>query len=232
VIRRFGLTTALAAVRARIDAACKHAGRDPSDVAVLAVTKGFPETAVEAALDAGLEDIGENYYQEADAKFRLVRWPAGARRHFIGRLQRNKARRIAGLFDVVQTLDDLEIAGALDRAAAAAGKMLDVLVQVNITGDERQGVAPDLVGDFVKLLSNRPHLRVRGMMAMGPKERDKAEDAFARAAACFERMRSAHPRATILSMGMSDDLELAVAFGSTMLRLGTALFGPRAPVPR
>jgi pyridoxal phosphate enzyme (YggS family) len=217
---------ALRAVRSRIGTALAGA-REPGDVAILAVTKGFGSEAIEAALAAGLRDIGENYYQEAAEKFKAVAWPAGARKHFIGRVQRNKARRIAALFDVVQTVDDLEVAASLDRGAGASHKTLDVLVQLNVAGDERQGVAPDLLADFARELAAFRNLRVRGLMAMGPADQRFAEDAFARAHASLERLSALVPNATVLSMGMSDDMEVALAHGSTMLRLGSALFGPR-----
>ena len=216
---------ALDGVRRRVLDACHGEQRD---VRIVAVTKGFGAATIEAALAAGLHDIGENYYQEASEKFASVAWPAAAVRHFIGRVQRNKARRIVGLFDVVQTLDDLELAAALDHGAAAAHKTLDVLVQVNVASDQRQGVPPDLLFDFVRELRPHRHLRLRGLMAMGPADRRAADAAFARAAACFERLRAEAPAAAVvLSMGMSDDMDIALAHGSTMLRLGTALFGPR-----
>lgn len=220
------IRSALQAVRSRIAAALTD-GRDPNDIRIVAVTKGFGAGAIEAALEAGLAEVGENYYQEAAEKFRSVAWPSGVTRHFIGRVQRNKARRIAALFDVVQTVDDLEVAHSLDRGAAAAHKALDVLVQVNVAGDERQGVPPDLLLDFVRTLLEHRHLRVRGLMAMGPPDVRVTEEAFARAAASLERLRSLVANATVLSMGMSDDMELALAHGATMLRLGSALFGPR-----
>lgn len=217
---------ALQAVRSRVASALTD-GRDPNDIRIVAVTKGFGPGAIEAALEAGLAEVGENYYQEAAEKFRSVAWSSGVTRHFIGRVQRNKARRIAALFDVVQTVDDLEVAHSLDRGAAAAHKALDVLVQVNVAGDERQGVPPDLLLDFVRTLLEHRHLRVRGLMAMGPPDVRVTGEAFARAAASLERLRSLVANATVLSMGMSDDMELALAHGATMLRLGSALFGPR-----
>lgn len=218
---------ALASVRTRIQKAFQASARKPADVTIVAVTKGFGAEAIESALAAGLRDIGENYYKEAAEKFRRISWPAGVKRHFIGRVQRNKARRIAALFDMVQTVDDLEVVGALDRGAASASKVLDVLVQVNVASDQRQGIPPDLLGDFVRVLAQHRNLRLRGLMAMGPNDRTAAADAFARAAACFERVRADLPAASILSMGMSEDMDLALAHGSTMLRLGSALFGPR-----
>ena len=223
------VVSALATVRSRIAAACARSGRDPRSIDILAVTKGFGPSAPEAAIAAGLTDIGENYYQEATEKFDLVRWPKGIARHFIGRVQRNKARRIVATFDVVQTVDDLAVAQALDDAAAAEHKSLSVLVQLNAVGDERQGLAPGDLADFVSALRARSNLRVRGIMAMGPRDPAATAEAFARAAACFEEVRLVHSEFDTLSMGMSDDLELAVAAGSTMLRIGTALFGVRSP---
>ncbi len=221
------ITAALASVRTRIQKSCQANARSPAEVTIVAVTKGFGVEAIESALAAGLRDIGENYYQEAAEKFRRISWPAGTKRHFIGRVQRNKARRIAALFDMVQTVDDLELVRALDRGAASERKVLDVLVQVNVASDQRQGIPPDLLGDFVRALAQHRNLRVRGLMAMGPNDRAAAAQAFARAAACFERVRADVPAANILSMGMSDDMDIALAHGSTMLRLGTTLFGPR-----
>ncbi len=223
------VASALAAVRARIASASARSGKDPRRIAILAVTKGFGASAPEAAIAAGLTDIGENYYQEAAEKFALVRWPKGIARHFIGRVQRNKARRIAAIFDVVQTVDDLTIARALDDAAAVEHKSLSVLVQLNAVGDERQGLVSGDLADFVSALGALSNLRARGLMAMGPKDPASTAEAFARAAACFEELRLVHSEFDTLSMGMSDDLELAVAAGSTMLRIGTALFGARSP---
>lgn len=197
-------------------------------MAILAVTKGFGAEAIHAALTVGLSDIGENYYQEAAAKFAGVAWPPGARRHFIGRLQRNKARRIAQLFDVVQTVDRLEVARDLDAAAGAARKTLDVLVQLNVAHDERAGVSPERALDLASALRALSNVRVRGAMAIGPAKTVLTAAAFARAAACYDEMRRALPDIDTFSLGMTGDLEAAIAAGSTMVRLGTALFGPRS----
>lgn len=223
-----GIAGALESVRARIQKACQAWGTNPQDVTIVAVTKGFGSEAIEAALAVGLRDIGENYYQEAAEKFRQIHSPAGVKRHFIGRIQANKARRIAALFDMVQTVDNLEVVGLLNRGAASAGKVLDVLVQVNVASDQRQGVPPDLLCDFVRALGQHRNICPRGLMAMGPNDRNAAPQAFALAARCFERMRLDVSTASVLSMGMSNDMDVALAHGSTMLRLGSALFGPRS----
>ena len=218
---------ALEEVRSRIERACTASARNPRDITILAVTKGFGADAIEAALAANLTNIGENYYQEAADKFAAISWPIGSVRHFVGRVQRNKARRIAALFDVVQTVDDLAVARALDEGAAAAHKTLNVLVQMNAAGDLRQGVAPHAFADFVSVLGACKNLRVRGLMVIGPSDCKETSAAFERARVRFEQLRSASQGFDTLSMGMSDDLELAIVAGSTMLRIGTALFGAR-----
>ena len=226
------LAARLSGVRRRIAAACAAAGGSSDRVAILAVSKGFGSEAIEAALSIGLRDIGENYYQEAARKFDRVVWPADARRHYIGRLQRNKLRRIAERFDVVQTVANVADAAALDSAARDAGKMLDVLIQVNVAGDQRAGVAPPEVPQLARELNALDRLRLRGVMAVGPRDRAATAAAFSRAAACFSAVRREFPAADLLSLGMTDDLEEAVAAGSNLVRLGTAIFGPRSRVQR
>jgi pyridoxal phosphate enzyme (YggS family) len=215
-------------VRKRIASACAGAGRQADAVRILAVTKGFGPEAIEAALEAGLSDIGENYLQEAQAKFAATAWPGRpVKRHYIGSIQRNKARRIGALFDVVQTVDDLETAALLDRCARDAGKTLEVLLQVNVTGDGRAGIAVDECARFARELVSRDGLRLRGVMSVGPADRAATREAFDRAAQALRSVRAIVSDADTLSLGMTDDLEAAVAAGSTMVRLGTALFGAR-----
>jgi len=215
-------------VRKRIATACANAGRQADAVKILAVTKGFGPEAIGAALEAGLSDIGENYLQEAQAKFASTAWPGHpVKRHFIGNIQRNKARRIGALFDVVQTVDDLESATLLEQGASEHGKTLDVLLQVNVTGDQRAGIAPADCARFANALRSSERLRVRGVMAVGPADHAMTDKAFEHAAQAFRSVRAIVPDADVLSLGMTDDLEAAVAAGSTMVRLGTALFGAR-----
>lgn len=221
------IARSLERVRERIARACEDASRNPRDISIVAVTKGFDASAIDAALSAGLRDIGENYVQEASEKFSLVRWPSDARKHFIGRVQRNKARRIAALFDVVQTVHGLDVAEILDLSAGHGSKLLDVLIQVNVASDVRQGVEPEAVDALARGLTAFANLRVCGLMTVGPLERAQRPAAFSEAAEVFVSLREQIAQATILSMGMSDDLELAIANGSTMVRLGTALFGDR-----
>ncbi len=218
-------------VRDRIARACVQCGRGPETVAVLAVTKGFGPEAMTAAVNAGLTNIGENYLQEAAAKFAAFSANAdiAARRHFIGGLQRNKAKRIAELFDVVQSLDERSAADALDHAAQGASKRLDVLLQINVVGDKRAGVALENAAEFAAHVSHYEHLRLRGIMAIGPDDPTQIHAAFERAGRAFDAIRPLCGEDAILSLGMSADLEAAVAAGSTMVRLGTALFGARPP---
>ncbi len=206
--------------RARVDAVAAAAGRPSDSVRILGVTKMQPRESVLAALDAGLVDIGENYLQEAREK--LAALPT-VRTHFIGHMQTNKAKPIAALFDVVQSVDRLDAGLALAKAARASGKPLSVLVQVNISPSERFGVAPDEAPALAARLRDEG-LHVDGVMAIGPITENGAEtDA---AFACAQDVFAAVGGAT-LSLGMSGDWERAIAHGSTMIRLGTAIFGPR-----
>ena len=222
----------LRAARERIGRALASAGRRPETVAVLAVTKGFGPEAITAAIATGLTDIGENYLQEAAAKFAALESSsssatASARRHFIGRLQRNKCKRVAELFDVVQSVDDLAIAKALDKAAREVAKRLDVLVQINIAADDRAGVSPGEAAAFADAVRQMPNLRLRGVMAIGPADRALVPHAFTQACETFASLHASFTGEPILSLGMTGDLEEAIAAGSTMVRLGTALFGAR-----
>ena len=212
----------VATLRERVDGVSVTSGRAPGSVAILAVTKGQPRDAVLAALDAGLRDVGESYVQEARTKYDGL--PVGTK-HFIGHVQTNKARAIVGLFDVVQSVDRLEAGLALAKAARDAGRRLRVLVQVNVSPTERFGAAPQEAPALAARLRDEG-LAVEGVMAIGPLEGD-VDAAFATARATFERIGG-----TTLSLGMSDDWERAVRHGSTMVRLGTAIFGARPPKER
>ena len=207
----------VAALRERVDDVSVAAGRAAGSVAILAVTKKHPREAVLQALGAGLADIGENYVQEAREKY--VDLPP-CTRHFIGHVQTNKAKAIAGLFDVVQSVDRLDAGLALAKAARDAGRRLRVLVQVNVSPSERFGAAPREAPGLAARLRDEG-LDVDGVMAIGPLDGD-VDGAFARAREAFERVGG-----RTLSLGMSGDWERAVRYGSTMIRIGTAIFGPR-----
>jgi pyridoxal phosphate enzyme (YggS family) len=212
----------VASLRARVDRVAAAAGRPPGAVAILGVTKTQPRDAVLAAIAAGLHDVGENYMQEAAGKY--VDLPA-ATKHFIGHVQTNKAKPIAALFDVVQSVDRLEAGLALAKAARALNRPLRVLVQVNVSPTERFGVAPGAAAHLAAQLRDEG-LTVDGVMAIGPLEGD-VEHAFATAHEAFQAVGG-----TTFSLGMSADWERAIAQGSTMIRIGTAIFGPRAAAER
>jgi hypothetical protein len=214
------LVERLAEVRAELADACRSAGRDPSAVRLVGVTKAQLRETVAAAIDAGLGDVGESYVQEARQK--LAGLPA-VRKHFIGHVQTNKARAIVETFDVVQSIDRIEAGRAIARAARALGRSVQTLVQVNVSGTERHCVHPDGAVELAAAL-RAEGLEVDGVMAIGPITQDRAElaRAFSAAADAFRCVGG-----STLSIGMSDDWRVAVACGSTMVRLGTALFGSR-----
>jgi pyridoxal phosphate enzyme (YggS family) len=212
-------------------AAARAAGRDPSSVRLIAVSKTWPAEAVRAVAGLGQVDFGENRVQEllgkADELADLpLRW------HAIGQLQRNKAAAVARLGAVVHSVDRSSLAAALARAAEAAGHRLDVLVQVDLggpAGEEaaRGGATPADVPALADAIAGLAALRLRGLMAVAPRGEDPAP-AFARLAALSERLRADHPDAVELSAGMSGDLDEAIAAGATLVRVGTAIFGDRA----
>jgi PLP dependent protein len=210
-------TASVANLRERVDAQSIAAQRAPGSVTILGVTKMQPREAVIAAVAAGLTDIGENYLQEARTKYVGL---SAVRTHFIGHVQTNKAKAIAALFDVVQSVDRLESGLALAKAAQATGKFLRALVQINISPAERFGIPPAEAPALARRLRNEG-LLIDGVMAIGPLSGD-VDAAFALAAATF-----ANVGGSTLSLGMSGDWERAIAHGSTMIRVGTAIFGPR-----
>jgi len=227
------LAQALQLVKQRLSAAASDAGRP--EPRLLAVSKTQPATAIaelavlRRAQGEPVPAFGENYVQEALGKQSLLReltleW------HLIGHLQSNKAREAAGAFDWVQTVDRPKLVAALAQHRPADRAPLNVLIQVNID-DERSkhGCAPEQVGALAQAIAAQPQLRLRGLMAIPAPHPDPTlrRAAFARMRALFEALRDTWPQVDTLSMGMSDDIELAVAEGATMVRVGTALFGAR-----
>lgn len=230
------LAQSLERVRARIAAAARDAGRDPAEVALLAVTKTFPATDVAALVDLGLSDFGENRDQEASGKvpeLARLRPDAPVRWQMIGNVQRNKARSVVAWAGQVQSVDSARLADALAssvRVAIDRGSRtgpLDVLVQASIDGDPKRGGCPlpDLVR-LADLIEEKSELQLRGVMAVAPLE-SEPKQAFERLAGVVITLRESHPKATELSIGMSGDLEAAIASGSTCVRVGTALLGGR-----
>jgi pyridoxal phosphate enzyme (YggS family) len=223
----------LGAVRARIDAAARAAGRDPADVALLAVSKTWPADDVRALAAAGQHDFGENRVQELLGKAGAL-GDVDLRWHFVGQLQRNKAAAVARTGAVVHSVDRPALVATLDRVGQEMGRPVEVFVQVDLGGPEgeaaaRGGAAPEEVAPLCDAVAGAEGLRLRGLMAVAPRDTEPAP-AFARLAALAEDVRAAHPEARELSAGMSGDLEQAVAAGATLVRVGTALFGAR-PLP-
>jgi pyridoxal phosphate enzyme (YggS family) len=229
--RRAQLAASLAEVRERIAGACAAAGRPADAVTLVAVTKTYPASDVVLLAGLGVTDIGENRDQEAAAKAAEVR-AAGVtpRWHFVGQLQRNKARSVAGYADVVESVDSERLVAALDRAAAGREVPLEVLVQVSIDGDpERGGAVGDDLWRISDAVAAAEALRLGGLMAVAPLDWDP-DRAFEKLAGLAERFVAAHPAATTLSAGMSGDLEAAVRHGATHVRIGTSLLGMRNPL--
>jgi pyridoxal phosphate enzyme (YggS family) len=227
-----GLEENLRAVRARIAAAARAAGRDPGSISLLAVSKTWPPADVRALAGLGQLDFGENRAQElvgkaAELADLPLRW------HFVGQLQRNKAAAVARLGAVVHSVDRASLADALDRVGRE-GEPVGVLLQVDLGGQPggvaaRGGASPDEVPALADRVAGAAGLRLRGLMAVAPRGEDP-RPAFDRLAALSARVRADHPEAVDLSAGMSGDLEEAVAAGATIVRVGTALFGDR-PLP-
>ncbi len=225
----------LTAVRKRIAAAADRAGRSAEEIELVGVSKRFPSADVVAAVRAGLRSIGESYMQEAVTKLPEVCEALEAdgldppRFHFVGRLQRNKARHALGHFDVVQTVDRASLGDELDRRAQAAGRRLTILLQVNLSGEaQKGGAALEELPALLEAAAGWAHLEVSGLMTIPAADLDP-RPAFAQ----LRRLRDAH-RAKPggeglreLSMGMSGDFEQAIEEGATIVRVGTAIFGPR-----
>lgn len=220
-------------VQEKIARACERAGRDPSEVTLIAVTKTIPPETVNEAIRAGVTHIGENRVQEAREKFPKIEG-AGVGRHLIGRLQTNKARYVPGLFDWVHSLDRIELAQALGGRATREGRTIDCLVQVNVSGEEtKQGVSPEQALELVAKMAEIPGIRIRGLMTMAPFTDDMriVRPVFSGLRALAEEIEKAQiPGVTMehLSMGMSNDYEAAIEEGATMVRVGSAIFGARS----
>jgi len=216
----------VAAVEARIARACERAGRSRDEVTLVAVSKTFPASFVDEAIEAGITDVGENRVQEGREKKPLVR--GSARWHLIGHLQTNKSKDAVTLFDVIQAVDSLDLAEKLARAAGAQNKRLEIMLQVNI-GDEPQksGIARGDVDAIAKQAAALPSLHVSGLMAIPPIGTPEESRPY------FRELRSMRDALGLqhLSMGMSEDFETAIEEGSTIVRVGRAIFGNRPARP-
>lgn len=224
-------------VEDRVAETCARTGRDPAEILIVAITKGHPARTLIAALEAGLRQIGENRVGEAMEKFSQAATSLesqGATRHMVGHLQRNKARDAVAAFDWIQSVDSVRLARALSSRVEAGRDTLPVLIEVNAGGEEQKhGFSPDEVVDRAAEIASLPGLSVRGLMTMAPLTNDEPvlRATFRRARALFEQMMGSSDRDGLrpdtLSMGMSSDYTVAIEEGSTMVRLGSVLFGPR-----
>ena len=218
-------------VRERIEAACARAGREPDEVTLVAVSKTFPPEAIEAAVRAGVRDIGENRVQEAYEKYqrlgRIATW------HLVGHLQTNKAKRAVQFFDWVHSVDSVHLAKELSKRCEALQREVNVLVEVNTSGEEsKYGVRPEEAAELVEEVAELPGLRLQGLMTIAAivPEPEEARSYFR----LLRELRDDLVRRGIveslphLSMGMTDDFEVAIEEGATMVRIGRAIFGPRS----
>ncbi|MGB3817099.1 MAG: YggS family pyridoxal phosphate-dependent enzyme [Achromobacter pulmonis] len=224
----------LAAIHARMDAACRRVGRDPAGVRLLPVSKTMDESRIRLAHAAGCRLLGENKIQEAHRKWASTPDLANLRWSVIGHLQTNKAKLMVQFASEFQALDSLRLAEALDRRLQAEGRALDVYVQVNTSGEpSKYGLAPDDVAAFLQALPAFSSLRVRGLMtlALFSSEAERVRQCFVLLRGLRDRLRQRAPVGIVLdelSMGMSGDFEIAIEEGATVVRVGQAIFGARA----
>jgi pyridoxal phosphate enzyme (YggS family) len=227
--RREELALRLAELRDRIAKACEAAGRDVGEITLIAVTKTWPASDVRLLSELGLTDVGENRDAEAAPKAAQCADLTGLTWHFIGQLQTNKAASVARYADVVHSVDRLRLVQALGRAARRAGRVIEGLVQVSLDDDPARGGVPAReVPALAEALEAEAGLVLGGVMAVAPLGMAPA-GAFARLLESAAAVRAVRPAATVISAGMSNDLEAAVAAGATHLRIGTALLGDRKP---
>jgi PLP dependent protein len=212
-------------VRERVARAAERAGRRASDVLLVGVSKTVDAARIRQAIEAGVPALGENRVQEAKEKVtelgRPVPW------HLIGHLQTNKARDAVELFDVIHSLDRLDLAKELDKRARSRGRTVDALIEVNVAGEaSKGGVAPDGLDALLAAVAALPAIKVRGLMAIPPEAKEPDDSRV-----WFKALRKQAERFSLpeLSMGMSGDFEVAIEEGATIVRVGTAIFGPRAP---
>ena len=216
--------------RQRIAEAAKAAGRDAATVRLLAVSKTFPAAAIRDVHALGQRSFGENYVQEARRKHDELADLPDIQWHLIGPLQSNKARVAAGCFDWIETIDRIDIAKRLDGARGDSTKPLEVLVQVNASGEaSKHGVVPENAVELARQVAALPNLRLRGIMGIPEATEDvhRLRQQFRTLKACYDACRAAGLAVDTLSMGMSADLELAIAEGATEVRVGTGIFGAR-----
>ena len=231
------ICNSLASIQERIANAARRSNRSPDEIKLVAVSKRFSKEKIAEAIGCGQFIFGENYIQESSEKipYILHKWSdCNISWHFIGKLQSNKARKAAELFDVIETVDSIKLAKNLEKYLAVLDKMLTAYVQINIGREEQKsGIMPDECENFLRQLSGLQHLQIKGLMAMPPyfADPEKTRPFFIEMRKLAEHLVSSkligHKGPVELSMGMSGDFEVAIEEGATVVRLGTALFGPR-----
>jgi PLP dependent protein len=220
-------------VRERIADSALKCGRSPEDIALIAVSKTFPKEAIAQAVTAGLRQFGENRVQEAETKMPQLVSICNLEWHLIGHLQTNKAKRAAELFNMIESLDSLTLADKLNRASIEIGKVLTVLLQVNLGGEEtKYGAEPSQVREIIAAMPDFKGLQLNGLMTIPPfmEDPEKVRPYFAMLRELSQKLESEQPGCLgmkHLSMGMSHDFEQAIYEGATMIRVGTAIFGSR-----
>lgn len=215
-------------IESRVAEACRRAGRRRDEVTLIAVSKTFPAEAIDEAIELGVRNIGENKVQEFRGKRDAIR--GAARWHMIGHLQTNKAKEAARLFDVIHSVDSPALAQKLAAEAAVLGKALEVLIQVNVGGEaQKSGVEPAEARGVVDAISKETSLRVVGLMTVPPVATEAETRQYFRTLRSLkdELYSAGHHELTQLSMGMTEDFEMAIEEGATMIRLGRAIFGTR-----
>ena len=221
----------LKSVRERIEQACLRAKRSPDEITLVAVTKTVGPDRIQEAVDAGIGVLGENRVQEAEAKMSAVRGEVAW--HMIGHLQRNKARKAVEMFDVIQSVDSLRLAGEVGKRGGEVGRTVDIMVEINTSGEEtKYGGPPEGAVDLVGRISEIPSVSIKGLMTIGAFTDDEGviRKCFRTLRGLAEDVRRAgipNVEMRYLSMGMTSDFEPAIEEGSNMVRIGTAIFGPR-----
>jgi PLP dependent protein len=226
------ISDAIEGIRQRVRLACQRSGRSEDSVTLVGVTKTFPAELVREAAGAGVQDIGENYVQEVLAKRNSladldIRW------HFIGHLQSNKVRQVVPWVHLIHAVDNLGVAGEIDRRAKLAGRVIDILVEVNTTGEESKfGIAPGETPGFVRSLADLTNVKIAGLMTIGPFLPDpEGSRPMFRTLRNLRDQVAALGQANVemrhLSMGMTGDFEVAIEEGATLIRIGTGIFGSR-----
>ena len=218
-------------IRSRIEKAAQKSGRGADEVKLVVVTKTVDAERVNEAIRGGIETIGENRVQEAEAKFKQI--TENVEKHLVGHLQTNKAKKAVELFDLIQSVDSIRIAEEISRRALQRGKVMDVLVEVNTSGEETKfGVEPEQVSSLIETISKFEGIKIKGLMTIGLFS-DNPEDTrpcFKKLKLLFEEIKRANiPNVEMryLSMGMTSDFEVAIEEGSNMVRVGTGIFGAR-----